>query len=98
MSSLSQKIYRLLTDATEEEVLHPDGKVEREAPANFVKLLIARMASKLGDRLASPKTTLMDPAIAGGTAHFWWFDRAYTRIRFSASTGHSEQVSQALSN
>ena len=58
MSSLSQKIYRLLTDATEEEVLHPDGKVEREAPANFVKLLIARMASKLGDRLASPKTTL----------------------------------------
>ena len=48
----------MVTDATAGEVDSAKDQVERRAPANFSYLLLARTASKVGDRLASPKTTL----------------------------------------
>lgn len=53
VASIYQRLYRLVTDSSGDEIL--DG---REVPENFFRLLVARRASKIADRLASPKTTL----------------------------------------
>jgi len=47
-----QFLYRLLTDRKS------DDSGSRETAGNFSRLLLARLCSKVGDRLASPKTTL----------------------------------------
>jgi MFS family permease len=58
MQSLYKKLYGTLTDAEGKDLENPDDPVAQNAPANFFRLLIARTASKIADRLSSPKTTL----------------------------------------
>lgn len=53
MSSFYQRLYQLITDSNGE-----GDATKGEVPANFFRLLVARTASKIADRLASPKTTL----------------------------------------
>lgn len=58
VGKLDQWIYLKATDARPEELQSPDGEEQPNAPANFLRLLIARTGSKISDRLANPKTTL----------------------------------------
>lgn len=54
MSRLAKKVYTTVTDAVD-----TDGEsLDPVAASNFLKLLVARAGSKIGDRLSSPKTTL----------------------------------------
>ncbi|HAV13964.1 MAG TPA: MFS transporter [Opitutae bacterium] len=56
MSNLYEKLYYLLTDS--ESSKEANSSLEKNAPENFFRLLMARTCSKIGDRLSSPKTTL----------------------------------------
>jgi len=58
MKTLSERLYGQLTDAGADEIDHPENFRQAHAPDNFFRLLIARTASKIADRLSSPKTTL----------------------------------------
>jgi hypothetical protein len=58
MKTLAERLYGQLTDAGADEIDQPENFRQAHAPGNFFRLLIARTASKIGDRLASPKTTL----------------------------------------
>ncbi|MGB0744040.1 MAG: MFS transporter, partial [Opitutales bacterium] len=58
MKAFSYWLYEKVTDVTKEEIESPENALAKNAPANFVRLLIARTCSKISDRLASPKTTL----------------------------------------
>lgn len=58
MSGFYKWLYSSITDATAKEIDSAENEVERLAPMNFFHLLLARTASKIGDRLASTKTTL----------------------------------------
>lgn len=58
MQSLYKKLYGTLTDAEDKELEDSDDPDAQSAPGNFFRLLVARTASKIGDRLSSPKTTL----------------------------------------
>jgi len=58
MGKLDNWLYLKATDATQAELDAPEGDLQANAPANFVRLLIARTGSKISDRLANPKTTL----------------------------------------
>lgn len=57
MATLYTKLHGVLTDKALTDS-DSDSEVIAVAPKNFVLLLVARAASKLGDRLASPKTTI----------------------------------------
>jgi len=46
------------TDATEPEINSARDELQKNAPANFFRLLLCRTGSKISDRLANPKTTL----------------------------------------
>lgn len=59
MSAFYQRLYRLVTDTSEEEIRKgAEDPESREVPGNFFRLLMVRTGSKIADRLASPKTTL----------------------------------------
>lgn len=58
MGALHNWLYLRVTDATEAEINSPRGELQKNAPTNFFRLLIARTGSKVSDRLANPKTTL----------------------------------------
>jgi len=59
MSTLYERLYRLVTDTSEEEIAKGREDPHAKAiPANFLRLLMVRTGSKVADRLASPKTTL----------------------------------------
>jgi hypothetical protein len=55
----SERLYTLLTKDADGEACRAISKEAcEEAPGNFLRLLLARTCTKIGDRLASPKTTL----------------------------------------
>ena len=57
MARWQKRIYEVLTDDNGSDE-NMEGRLAENAPGNFLFLLLARFCSKVGDRLASPKTTL----------------------------------------